>query len=184
MDAAPVAVLATDEAGYYIYGNPAAEALLGYNPVQLREHHAADLHEADPQWFQAQFEQLQRLHSWSGRLVLRHANGSLLKVAVNVFGSRRRGHGVDYVCLSRPLPADALEIGRVVAPPEPHYALDSRDFSALQLMAEGFSDREIASVLGLRLPSLNRAIGSIFQKMNVTSRTQACIRALKGRLIL
>jgi PAS domain S-box-containing protein len=182
MDQAPVAVMAANEAGYYIYSNAAAQALLGYSPDELRTHHVIDLHADDPEWFRAELALLRRSCIWNGRLLLRHADGGLLKVAVNAFLDDLPGR-CTYICLYRPIPSDPSEAGRVV----PDLALDfpftSHEFAALQLLAEGFDDSQIADVIGIPRAAAPHTINAILRKLNARSRTEACILALKQGLV-
>jgi PAS domain S-box-containing protein len=182
MDRAPVAVMATNEAGYYVYGNAAAETLLGYPSAELQMHHIAELHAVDPQWFQAELELFRRTCFWNGRVVLRQAGGGLLKVAVNAFVDDLPGRCV-YVCLSRPIPGDPSEIGRGMAAPAFDYPFTPREFAALQLLAEGFGDPEIADVLGIPRALAEPTIAGILRTLNAGSRTEACLIALKQHLI-
>ena len=54
---------------------------------------------------------------------------------------------------------------------------------ALQLLAEGVSDDEIAVVLGISEPAVNSYLASLFEKLGVTSRSEAVIAATRRGLV-
>jgi LuxR family maltose regulon positive regulatory protein len=61
-----------------------------------------------------------------------------------------------------------------LAPIEP---LTPRELEVLQLIAAGDSNQIIASKLVITLSAVKKHAGNIFQKLNVSSRTQALVRA-------
>jgi len=63
-------------------------------------------------------------------------------------------------------------------------SLSEREREVLHLVAEGLSNQEIAERLFISLPTVKSHIGNIFNKLNVTSRTQAIARAEGLGLIL
>jgi DNA-binding CsgD family transcriptional regulator len=65
----------------------------------------------------------------------------------------------------------------------PCLGLDHSDFRLLSLMAEGFADKEIAGLLGRSVWTVNRNVHDLMRRMDVSSRTEACIVALKRALI-
>jgi PAS domain S-box-containing protein len=183
MDSAPVAVLAAGEDGYYIYGNRTAQNLLGYDMDQLRRTLVADLLEADPQWFEQEFDRFKREQAWSGRLLLRRRSGGVVKVAVNAFVASLPDGGVEYVGLSHPARPDDPDLERLPCTGF-QYGLTARDIRLLQLVAEGFANKEVASILGIHTVAVDNGLRAIFQKMNASSRTEACVLALKAHIIL
>jgi DNA-binding CsgD family transcriptional regulator len=63
------------------------------------------------------------------------------------------------------------------------YQLSSRELSVLRWMKEGKTNWEISRILGLSERTIRFHVGSIFEKLEVTSRTQAVARALGTGLI-
>ncbi|MGQ0666240.1 MAG: response regulator transcription factor [Nitrospiraceae bacterium] len=61
--------------------------------------------------------------------------------------------------------------------------LSPRELTVLLWMKEGKTNWEIARILGLSERTIRFHIGSIFEKLDVTSRTQAVARALGAGLI-
>lgn len=61
--------------------------------------------------------------------------------------------------------------------------LSSRELSVLRWMKEGKTNWEISRILGLSERTIRFHVGSIFDKLEVTSRTQAVARALGAGLI-
>lgn len=61
--------------------------------------------------------------------------------------------------------------------------LSPRELTVLRWMKEGKTNWEIARILSLSERTIRFHIGSIFEKLDVTSRTQAVVRALGAGLI-
>ncbi|MEQ1793459.1 MAG: helix-turn-helix transcriptional regulator [Nitrospira sp.] len=75
-----------------------------------------------------------------------------------------------------------------VKPSPPHVPsntchLSPRELTVLLWMKEGKTNWEIAQILGLSERTVRFHVGSIFEKLDVTSRTQAVARALGEGLI-
>lgn len=68
------------------------------------------------------------------------------------------------------------EVTRVPVPP-PLQPLRDRELEVLRLIAQGYSNHEIASRLVLGLSTIKTHINNLFRKLDVTSRTQAIARA-------
>ena len=63
------------------------------------------------------------------------------------------------------------------------YSLSFREFTVLDLMAQGMDDRDIARRLGLSRTRIGSHVASILKKMAVNSRTEAAVLAIKLDLI-
>lgn len=61
--------------------------------------------------------------------------------------------------------------------------LSDREVEVLQLMAKGVSNKDIADQLSITQSTVKTHITSIFQKLNVTTRTEAVTTALKKGII-
>lgn len=61
--------------------------------------------------------------------------------------------------------------------------ISGRELTVLKLVAEGKTNKEIACKLDLSEKTVKNHISHIFSKLNVTSRTEAVIRAVKAGLI-
>ena len=61
--------------------------------------------------------------------------------------------------------------------------LTEREVSMLQLVANGLSNKEIASELGLAESTVKNRLSILFQKLNVKDRTQAAIYAMTHGLV-
>jgi DNA-binding NarL/FixJ family response regulator len=51
------------------------------------------------------------------------------------------------------------------------------------MLSEGFTDKDIAAVLGFSDWAVAREVTILLQKMRVRSRTAACVAAMKARII-
>jgi LuxR family maltose regulon positive regulatory protein len=61
--------------------------------------------------------------------------------------------------------------------PDTGEILSAREVEVLRLIAAGASNQEVAQTLVLSLNTVKRHVGNILGKLNVTSRTQAAVRA-------
>ncbi|MCL6447132.1 MAG: response regulator transcription factor [Armatimonadetes bacterium] len=61
--------------------------------------------------------------------------------------------------------------------------LTRRELEILQLLAEGESNKSIAQKLLISEKTVKNHLTSIFQKLNVTDRTQAVLYAIKNKLV-
>jgi DNA-binding NarL/FixJ family response regulator len=57
--------------------------------------------------------------------------------------------------------------------------LSIRETEVLKLIADGYSNREISIALSLSEKTIKNHISRIFDKLNITARTQAVIHAIK-----
>lgn len=62
---------------------------------------------------------------------------------------------------------------------EPDYKLAPRERQVLELLSQGFLYKEIADQLGLSIPTVNSYIRSIYEKLQVHSRSQAVAKFLR-----
>lgn len=58
-----------------------------------------------------------------------------------------------------------------------------RELEILNLAAKGLANKNIASELGLSLPTIKTYLSSVFSKLQVGSRTEAVITALRAGII-
>jgi len=79
--------------------------------------------------------------------------------------------------LNADLPAASKET------PSEDLRLTARELEVLRLIAKGFSNKEIANILKIRLDTVKTHIKNIFFKLDVTDRTKAAIWASSHNLI-
>jgi len=70
----------------------------------------------------------------------------------------------------------SLDKGQRQQPPE---TLSQREMEVLHLATQGLSNQDIADELSLSLRTVQAHLGHIFNKLRVSSRTEAVVRALK-----
>jgi NarL family two-component system response regulator LiaR len=78
--------------------------------------------------------------------------------------------------------AAALLVQEVHAPESPE-ALSAREMDVLRLLAEGRSNREIAEALTLGEKTIKTHVSNILSKLNLNSRTQAALYAVRIGLV-
>ena len=181
LDAASVGILAVYPDGRFAYENEVMEQVLGYDQQELTERKLFDVLNADDEWTNEQLAVLAHGEPWSGNINLECRTGESVAFAVNAF-STGTPEGPAYIGLlhtrlNEETPSERVPGGRA-------FSLSTRELCTVLLMCEGFADKEIAGLLGTSVWTVNKEVGSILRKMNVTSRTEACIRALRANLIL
>ena len=78
---------------------------------------------------------------------------------------------------------DASLISESEGPDEPPEELTSREIEVLQLLAEGFANREIANRLEISEHTIKFHIRSILGKLGASTRTEAVTRGFRAGLI-
>jgi len=63
------------------------------------------------------------------------------------------------------------------------FSLSERELEVLQLVVEGFGNQEIADKLFISLQTVRNHIRHIYQKLQVHSKSQAVVKAIKEGLI-
>ncbi|HEX5140405.1 MAG TPA: PAS domain S-box protein [Dehalococcoidia bacterium] len=182
MDAATIAVVAVTTDGRFAYSNEAAEEALGYSQTDLPDRYLQDILDAKPDWIADQLATIHVERNWVGNVRFRHRNGSSIPFAINAFPAAQPADGPAYIGLMHPLDEHDAPNARLRAV-APRFQLNSRELCALMLMCEGFADKEIAALLGTSVWTVNKEVGKIMRKMNATSRTAACIAAIRSNLI-
>lgn len=76
------------------------------------------------------------------------------------------------------------EFSRLSSTPgnEPH-GLTKRELEVLQLVAQGENNKSIAEKLFISEKTVKNHLTNIFQKLNVTDRTQAALYAIKNKIV-
>lgn len=80
-------------------------------------------------------------------------------------------------------PAVASRLMREVPPPQSPDPLTERETEVLQLLARGKSNKEIAAELVIGEKTVKTHVSNILGKLNVPSRTQAALHAVRSGLV-
>jgi DNA-binding NarL/FixJ family response regulator len=80
-------------------------------------------------------------------------------------------------------PKAAARLMREVRAPESPEALTDRETEVLRLLAQGQSNKEIARTLSIGEKTVKTHVSSILSKLNVSSRTQAALHAVRIGLV-
>ncbi|MFP2907694.1 response regulator transcription factor, partial [Pyxidicoccus sp. 3LFB2] len=66
---------------------------------------------------------------------------------------------------------------RGVAVPDTGLALTARELEVLRLVARGLGNQEVATALGVSLPTVKTHVARLLSKLGAASRTEAAARA-------
>jgi NarL family two-component system response regulator LiaR len=85
-------------------------------------------------------------------------------------------------------PATGLEfrpeiVFRHTAPPVQDAPLSERELEVAELIAAGYSNKQMASELGISHNTIARHVANIMRKMEAGNRTEAVLNAIRQRLI-
>ena len=80
-------------------------------------------------------------------------------------------------------PQAAARLMREVRAPESPEALTERETEVLRLLAQGQSNKEVARQLSIGEKTVKTHVSSILGKLNVSSRTQAALYAVRIGLV-
>lgn len=80
-------------------------------------------------------------------------------------------------------PQAAARLVRDVRAPESPQTLTARETDVLRLLAQGQSNKEIAHSLGIGEKTVHSHVSNILSKLNVPSRTQAALYAIRTGLV-
>lgn len=108
----------------------------------------------------------------TGYLVKRSSRDALLSAIADV----HRGESPMSSGIARKV---VKSFQRTEAEPKPDYKLAPREKQVLELLSQGFLYKEIAAQLELSIPTVNSYIRSIYEKLQVHSRSQAVAKFLR-----
>lgn len=110
--------------------------------------------------------------------LLKNVHGQELIQAIRAVG---RGESVLHPSIAEKM-MRRLSARPDLAPRSPHM-ISEREFDVLCLAARGLPNKEIAARLGLSIRTVHSHLANIFMKMQVGSRTEAVLQALRQGLI-
>ena len=190
-------VLVTDDEARILFTNQAFDAMFGYEPGELMNQHAAILN-ADTPEVSARLlgevqEQLAKKNNWRGEFNSVRKDGTLLTISAEIrahevsgktywiaveedITERKRRDQLEQFRSEREKIEEDVERQMVGSNP---YKLTFREFTVLHQAAEGDGDKAIADRLGSSSTTVSKHIGIILKKMSASSRTEACVRALR-----
>ena len=74
-------------------------------------------------------------------------------------------------------------VSKALAERDPHSQLSSREVEVLELIAQGFSNREIGRALGITEATVKWHVNLILNRLDVADRTEAIVAALQRGII-
>ena len=116
------------------------------------------------------------LEAGAAGYLLKSASGHEVSHAIRAVYA---GESVLHPLVTRRLLARASRSTGRVAPTEDSEPLTQRELEVLQLAAKGHGNKQIASELGLSVPTVKSHLVNIFNKLGVASRTEAVLYGLR-----
>jgi DNA-binding CsgD family transcriptional regulator len=175
-----VPVLVVDGEGFVIYANPELDDLMGY--PALAGKHITEVVDAAPNWVASEFSYLADNQLWSGNVLLRRFQGDNLRVTVNAFKSLVASSDAEYIAFLHGISGEGPAICRN---PDTgtQYGLSVEEVALLELLSEGFSDREVAAIVGSPVAVVDLDVRRLLRKLDVASRSEAAVMALREGLL-
>lgn len=177
------AVFITNAQLEFMHANRAALDMLGYNQEELIGRRVADTIVAEAGWIEEQRSHLMAEGEWAGEVRALRKDGRPMKVRAWAMAMRSR-RGPKYIAVigrkaSGRRPVGAVGARRRVSA----YDLTSREDTILRLLANGLTDKEIASELGVSAFTVHKHVSNILHKMKASGRTEAAVRAQREGLV-
>ena len=183
LDRARASVLVKDQFGYCVYDSRSAEALRGFPPSEIEGKHTTEITAADPYLVERQYERLRRDQAWVGQYPVRKSDGDTVTIrAYNFLHQEWDGnclyaafeYAVDgHQRLSQDGPIKLQQDG-----------LTPAGICFAQFCVDGYTDEEIATLLGTGAEHVDELARTFITAMGVASRTAACVGAIKSRLVV
>ncbi len=120
------------------------------------------------------------LEAGAAGYLLKSARGQDLVEAVRAI---RAGESVLHPKVIEKLLKRALTKSAMAPEPKVHELLSDRESELLKLLATGMSNKEIADRLCLSVRTVKAHMSNIFNKLNVASRSEALVQALRSGLL-
>jgi len=179
---ARAAVIIKDDGGFCVYANRREEELRGVLPGELVGKHITELVDADPTLVEREFERFKREGTWVGQFRTHDSAGNPVRLRTCNFIHCEWDGTALYASFAYLLgPRDTqTRLGPVDLP---GVTLAAEDLCTAQLCADGYSDEELALLFGVPLDIVRDLVARFIQRIGANSRTEACIRALKSRLV-
>ena len=178
-----IAVTVKDAGGYCVYANKAAEEIRGYGPDGMIGKHITELAGSDPILVEREFERFKREGAWIGQYPTRQPGGDLVFVRSCHFIHCESDGTPLYVSFTYPV-SSRNGLGRDGPARISQMGLTAQDVCLAQLYVDGFTDDEVAILLGVGTEGLRGLVVSLVGAVSASSKTEACVRVLKSRLVV
>ena len=173
-----------------IYESPSAAQILGYEPGEFAGKDTLSLlHPDDMSKLAHGLSKLVRTPGATAYAMLRakHKNGTwriVEAVAINLIHLPAiKGVAIDYRDISGRSGEEGAWAERAIVSIAEEYLLTERELRVLILMAEGQNNPQIAEQLMVSPSTVRFHVSSIFNKLGVTSRTEAVALSLRRHII-
>jgi PAS domain S-box-containing protein len=180
---ARAAVTVKDEDGYCLYANRRSEEMRGLEPGALTGKHITELAGADPRLVIREFERFKREGAWIGQYPVKSISGELVNLRSCNFIHQEWDGARLYVSFNYALGShnnlDRDGPTRLIQHP-----LTAENVCVAQFCADGYTEDEIAVLLGIHRENVTALATGLVDGMHATSWTQACVLALKSRLVV
>ena len=183
LDRARASVLVKDQFGYCVYASPSAAALRGLAPDEIEGKHTTEMTAADPRLVERQYERLRRDGAWVGQYPIRTSDGEPVTIRAYNFLHQEWDGNCLYTAFEY-----AVNSHKRLSQDGPlkleDDTLTARDLCFAQFCADGYTDEEIAILLGTNVEHVAGLATTFVAGMEASSRTAACVRAIKAHLVV
>ena len=145
--------------------------------------HITELAGADPILVEREFERFKREGAWIGQYPTRQPDGELVFVRSCHFIHCESDGTPLYVSFTYPV-SSRNGLGRDGPARLSQMGLTAQDVCLAQLYVDGFTDDEVAILLGVGTEGLRGLVVSLVGAVSASSKTEACVRVLKSRLVV
>ncbi len=178
-----IAVTVKDADGYCVYANTAAEVARGFGPDGLIGKHISELAGADPVLVQREFDRFKREGAWIGQYPTRQADGQLTFFRSCHFIHCESDGTPLYASFTYPVGSHNA-LGRDGPARMSQFGLTAQDVCLAQFYVDGFTDSEVAILLGVGPEGLHGHVAALLGAVKASSKTEACVRVLKSKLLV
>jgi hypothetical protein len=147
---------------------------------QLLGKHITEIGEADPRLIERAWDQLKRDQAWVGDYRMRDPAGNTVRARTYNFVHHEWDGQLLFVAFDYRI--DFADRG-LESQDQIHLHIPAEDICTAQLCVDGYSDEDIGLLLGIPVEQVNDLVARMVKSFAARSKTEACVRAMKARLV-
>ena len=145
--------------------------------------HTTEITSADPRLVERQYERLRRDGAWVGQYPVRRSDGDPITIRAYNFLHQEWDGNCLYTAFEYAV-APRHRLSQDGPLKLENDTLTARDLCFAQFCVDGYTDEEIAILLGTALEHVGALACTFVAGMEASSRTAACVRAIKSHLVV